>query len=387
MPVQWIQLRRRCRPPALLALGWGVSAAACPKSHPTAPSITSIVITPGTVSLHPGQQVTFFAYGRNSNGDSVAAPVTYSATGGVISTGGLYTADTTAGTFHVIAVATGGVLADTATVVIAAAGPSAAECANPQPGWIWCDDFEQDRLSSYFEIDNAGGNFTRAAGVGKDGSYGMRAHFPAGAIDGGALHVAFGKTPGSYFKPVDAGTATYREIYWRMYVRTQPGWVGGAHDKLSRALVFAEANFSEAALAHVWGSSSAGDTNNLLLDPASGTDTVGVLQTVGYNDFAHLRFLGQVHTSRPIFDAAHVGQWYCVEAHAKLNDAGSSNGVFELWIDDTLAAQVTALNWLGAYSAFGFNAVYFENYWNNGAAVAEDRFFDNIVVSTQRIGC
>ena len=42
------------------------------------------------------------------------ARVTYSATGGTISSGGLYTAGSTAGTFRVIAVQQGGTLADTA---------------------------------------------------------------------------------------------------------------------------------------------------------------------------------------------------------------------------------------------------------------------------------
>src|SRR5437763_2906300 len=48
----------------------------------------------------------------------------------------------------------------------AAAG---SECANPPPGTIWCDDFEVDRLSSYFERVSAN-TFDRTAGVGLDGS-------------------------------------------------------------------------------------------------------------------------------------------------------------------------------------------------------------------------
>jgi hypothetical protein len=124
-----------------------------------------------------------------------------------------------------------------------------------------------------------------------------------------------------------------------------------------------------------------------MLDPASGTDAAGVLQTIQYNDFAHMRWLGAVRSATPVFDAAHVGVWHCVEAHAKLNDTGLSNGVFELWIDNALEAQETGMNWVGAYSAFGINAIFFENYWNAGSPVAQDRFFDNIVVSTQRIGC
>ncbi|MBT8405076.1 MAG: hypothetical protein KJP18_14530, partial [Gemmatimonadetes bacterium] len=81
------------------------------------------------------------------------------------------------------------------------------------------------------------------------------------------------------------------------------------------------------------------------------------------------------------------GSWYCVEARVRLNDAGQTNGVFQLWIDDVLEAERTGLNWVGAYSAYGLNAVYLENYWNSGSPVAQERYLDNFVVSTQRIGC
>ena len=348
-------------------------------------TLVRINLTPDSVALDTGHTQQFTVTGKFSDSSTATVPATFSATGGSVSSSGLFTAGTTAGSFHVIAVKTGGSLADTSKVVVVANASSAAECANPQPGWIWCDDFEQDRSSSYFEFITSGGNFTREAGVGKDSSYGMRAHFAAGANSAGELHLAFGKTPLTYMKPVDPGTANYREIYWRMYVRAQAGWVGGSHDKLSRALVFAGTNFQEAAFAHVWGSLA--DTNTLTLDPASGTDSAGNLKTTQYNDFPNMRFLGAMTMHEDIFDAAHVGQWYCVEAHAKLNDAGQSNGIFEVWINDTLQAQETTLNWLGSFNAYGFNAIYFENYWNNGAPVAEDRFFDRIVVSTQRIGC
>ena len=53
--------------------------------------------------------------------------------------------------------------------------PHVSECATPRAGWIWCDDFEQDRLGKYFEYSDAGGNFVRVAGVGVGGSFGMRA--------------------------------------------------------------------------------------------------------------------------------------------------------------------------------------------------------------------
>ena len=68
-------------------------------------------------------------------------------------------------------------------------------------------------------------------------------------------------------------------------------------------------------------------------------------------------------------------------------DAGQSNGAFQLWIDDALEANTTGLNWVGAFDAYGINSVFLENFWNSGSPQQQDRFFDNLVVSTQRIGC
>ena len=259
----------------------------------------------------------------------------------------------------------------------------ASECSEPKQGRIWCDDFESDRTSSYFEYDTAGGSFVRVAGVGISGSAGMRVRWKPGQVGAGSLHLAFGKTPSSYIKPVDAGTANYRELYWRMYVRFQDGWTGGGGDKLSRAIVFASSDWAEAAISHVWSMK----TNFVGLDPASGTDTFGTLKTTVYNDNPNLRWLGAQSSATPIFDAEHVGKWYCVEAHMKLNDVGESNGVNELWVNDALEAQATTLNWLGIFNDYGINAVFFENYWNDGSPATQERYFDNIVVSTQRIGC
>ena len=101
----------------------------------------------------------------------------------------------------------------------------------------------------------------------------------------------------------------------------------------------------------------------------------------------HTVDLGAQAGVTPLFDASHVGQWYCVETHARLNDPGQTNGVFEYWINGALQARETGLGWLGAFAEYGINAVFFENYWNLGSPAAQERYLDNIVVSTRRIGC
>ena len=75
-----------------------------------------------------------------------------------------------------------------------------------------------------------------------------------------------------------------------------------------------------------------------------------------------MRWLGAQQGATPLFDSSHVGQWHCVETHMKLNTAGQSDGMFELWVDGNLDAQRTGLNWLGSYSAYGINTILFENY-------------------------
>lgn len=260
-----------------------------------------------------------------------------------------------------------------------------AECASPQPGWIWCDDFERDRLASYFEYEEVRGNFSRVSGVGREGSYGMRARLPRGIVEAGNLKVAFGRTPSRYMRPVDRGGTRYREIYWRVWIRMDRGWRNGGDSKLSRATVLAASNWSQAAIGHVW---TAGRGNEFLaVDPASGTDAAGNVVTRKYNDFPRLRWLGYDTGRTPVFGAARTGRWQCIEARMRLNDPGRSNGVMELWIDDALEARRAGLDWLGRYDAFGINAVFLENYWNDGSPADQQRFFDNFVVSTERIGC
>ena len=264
---------------------------------------------------------------------------------------------------------------------------SSAECDHAQPAWIWCDDFEKDRLTHYFEFDSSHGDFVRAAGVGIDGSYGIRSRFSAGQVSAGALHLAIGRTPAGYMRPVDAGRSDYREVYWRVYMRYEPGWTGGGGHKISRAQILTNAKWAQAMVVPVWGGDTPQGEDYLQIDPARGTDRTGAVRTTSYNDSRNLTFLGEAQGSKPIFDAAHIGSWYCIEAHVRLNDSGAENGVFEVWIDGDLDAQRNGLNLVGGYREYGINNVFLESYWNGGAPRGQERYFDNFVVSTQRIGC
>jgi acid phosphatase len=82
--------------------------------------VAQIVLVPAAVTLPAGGTQQFAAWGVRNTGDSVGVAITYSATGGTITSAGLYTAGQTAGTYRVIARQTNGPLADTSAVTVTA---------------------------------------------------------------------------------------------------------------------------------------------------------------------------------------------------------------------------------------------------------------------------
>jgi hypothetical protein len=256
--------------------------------------------------------------------------------------------------------------------------------ANPDPAVIWCDDFDDGVAlgARYYDYDNADGRFVKIAGTGLNGSTGLQATYQAGVESAGHFIFTFGRNPAD---SRTQSTVTFRNIYYRIYVRAQPGWTVTPTEgvsKFSRLTSFVDSSRSQAMIAHVW----SGSTNNLEIDPASCV-VAGVVQCVGYNDFAHLVFLGRQEGTTTLFSAADADKWFCVESHVKLNDPGQSNGVQEFWVNGKLEASRSGLNFTDTYADYALNALFIENFWNNGAPATQSRYFDNLIVSTARIGC
>src|SRR4029077_10487430 len=112
----------------------GVFAAACKSS--TEPGLTAtIAISPTSVTLAPGGTQQFTVVAKNANGDVLVLPDpiwAVSGGGGTISSTGLYTAGTTAGTFtNSVSVTCNGVTAS-ATIIITP-GPLTTITVTPNP--------------------------------------------------------------------------------------------------------------------------------------------------------------------------------------------------------------------------------------------------------------
>ena len=153
--------------------------------------MSTLRMTPESVGVNVGGSQQFNITGTWSDGSTAVPQVTFSATGGTIAQSGLFSAGNVLGEFVVLVEHVLSGKRDTSKVTVQVpAGTLVNECASPRTGWIWCDDFDSNRLASYFEVDSADGSFTRASGVGNGGSYGMRARWSIGQVSAGALHLA-----------------------------------------------------------------------------------------------------------------------------------------------------------------------------------------------------
>jgi hypothetical protein len=107
-------------PTGTLADTAGITIALSGSRNNRGEQLRSIVLTPAQNTLATGATLQYQVYGRTKGGDSVTVAVAFSTTGGTITSNGLFTAGSKAGTFKVIARDSVSSLADTAQLTVTA---------------------------------------------------------------------------------------------------------------------------------------------------------------------------------------------------------------------------------------------------------------------------
>ena len=69
----------------------------------------------------------------------------------------------------------------------------------------------------------------------------------------------------------------------------------------------------------------------------------------------------------------------------KHNTPGQPDGELRVWIDGALMTQRTGVKFRDA--AVSWNAIEISGYYDGGSPKAQTSWVDDVVVSTQRIGC
>jgi hypothetical protein len=335
MPFKFKLSRRLARLKAVVSTAAIVALAHCSDAvvDPTAQDVTTppatmaeVELTPDTLTIEVGDSRQFAAYGRLSNGDSVTVNVAFSATGGVVTGDGTYTAGATPGTYEVTAAADAGAFADTSAVTVVPAPP-----VGSQVDTIFVDGFESGDLSNW--DDNffaANKTVQNDPGSAHSGSHYLRIFYPQGS-NGGALSRFF--MPG------------YDSAYVRYYLRFPTTWQGGTK-LLSLRTSRTDDRWSSLGIAG---------------DCPDGTDFTAAYVIARPPSSLPLRFYtyypgmggapdgpcwgsygeGTHPTSASYFEPLDVskGVWHEIELEVVLNTPGKANGVQRFWLDGVLRGE------------------------------------------------
>src|SRR5690606_11227805 len=122
--------------------------------------------------------------------------------------------------------------------------------------------------------------------------------------------------------------SAFDEVYFRLRIKMEQGWPDHGPHKLARLTTFADADWAEAIVAHLW---SHGD-DVVLAGDASTCVYGSEVPCRGVGDASALESLGLLLGKTPLFSEEYSGQWHCVEAHVRLNTPGILDGVYEFWV-------------------------------------------------------
>ncbi|MFO7563642.1 MAG: MYXO-CTERM sorting domain-containing protein [Enhygromyxa sp.] len=80
-------------------------------------------------------------------------------------------------------------------------------------------------------------------------------------------------------------------------------------------------------------------------------------------------------------------EWVCLELHMRINTPGEADGTMAFWVDEELALEQTGMHWRDV-EELQLNKAWLQHYIASGDADQPNRvWFDDVVVSTERIGC
>jgi len=234
---------------------------------------------------------------------------------------------------------------------------SASECDNWQtehPEWLHCDDFETEHDITVNYQDYSTKNFGVSTDDAYEGQYSLKQHYDAGQVDAGWISWFYCDTLG-----IDRGDC-YDEIYMRWYHKYEGGFEG-IPPKMARITSIGP-GWDKRFGVYYW-QELYNNEYLIVADVSTYTGWIPIIRT----DFSYS-------------DPENIGRWTCHEMRVKQG----SNGGYTYWVDDEMIAERNGVNLNGPYN---FNNAMLDTYWNGGSPKAQNRYYDNFVISTERIGC
>lgn len=366
-------------------------------------TLTAVVVNPPSVTLDPGNTQTFSATGQYSDGSSGAVAVTWLATGGTITTGGVYTAGSTTGTFRVIGSHSSG-KADTSAITI-------SQVQTPTGDTLLVENFDNSNAGARGWYANE--NPTISTVEKHSGAGSLQMAWQQGAsnpVNGASLRHLF--------------TSTDR-VYIRYWVKYSTNFVGSGAGQTAHPHEFdlltdkddmwigPSATHMTAIIEHNWATGSGvprlGVTDVLNIDETKiGVDltnttesrAVGgcngnsdgyptgcysVSQTQHFNEKIWLG--AQAVLNNTPSSPAYKNNWHKVEVVYQMNSIvggkGQNDGVVQYWMDGALIINLhNVLLRTGANATMKWNQVSLSPFIGIGSPAAQTVWYDDLVIAT-----
>jgi hypothetical protein len=319
-------------------------------------SIVSIAVSPDPASVIEGLSQTFTASGLRSDGSSASPSVSWSATGGTISSGGVYTAGGTEGDFVVTAVSTEN-LSDVAAVSVEPAplqGPNEPTGLTPifeknfssLPGTVGGDLYGVS--SGLYRGGDTTITLVQDASAPFSPSGTLRTRWPKG--------LPSGSSPGAwwFWNAFNANATAYREIYlsFRAKIPTADFENQAVYTKL---IYFAHG-----------GDGTYTKNDDVIALRGNGTNGLMTSMEIVFSQSQADDRTGEgsgmpryqnVNTTKEFT----AGAWHQVEVYANVGTVDQYNGVAKVWIDGVLVTQYTNLKFLD--SRYNYVRGFYEGQW------------------------
>ncbi len=218
------------------------------------------------------------------------------------------------------------------------------------PEWLWFDDFESGAAlkTNYQDVDTSGFSVVTTDAV--SGTRALRQHYTSGMVGAGWI-----------IRVSKEGFPSH--LFMRYYHKFEDGF-SGFPEKMARVRYRQRSgDWASTFSVNYWINS------NLVV--------ADVKAKSGWLPIAKSNF--------SFADEANIGRWVCFEMEVLLNTPGKKDGLYRMWADDELIVERLNVDLRGSDSCL-INEVMLDCYWNGGSPKEQNRYFDNFVISTQKIG-
>jgi hypothetical protein len=206
-----------------------------------------------------------------------------------------------------------------------------------------------------------GCNPTRSTDLAHSGTHSLKKDYTMPLIPDGGL--------GTHGEWIDRAHQATDEVFYRVWVYS----VNFTYDPARTKAWYTGTQYPNFVITNAWGQ------RNMSID--SQTEVGGVSP-------CNSTYTSCWYPANVVTVSQNDGQWYCIEAHAKMNTLGQANGVLELWVNgiQTLGyynrtfRDGSTTN--GMVATSNFNTV---RIFTQGGSGIE--YYDDFAVGDTRIGC